>query len=328
MMEDLIKRKYFEKDNAFYKNVMNIDCFDQMCYQSLRGYDVDYFLIFCNDINLKFYKEDGKNPSINLNKFGFNNNLFEYKNEKVNWRFAENKINQILNSNHIVIFRTVTDYLKTYSWYRMEGPYTNFYHYSLLLGSDSTYYFYVDSPTTRNKKYFIPHPENPSVGCIYREELLEAFKIYCEIGYINIQSKYFNQIANIRIILDSIRNNFWGGDYSNCIGKIALRYLAQELRQKDGSDKIIEDTFVFDLICARHKLLKKNIIQYSRNIEKCNIKYMINILDILIKKWYLIKCYAIKYSVCSDKTLKFKMADLIEYSIIDFTQKFVEIIDI
>lgn len=75
--DKLLARNYYEYDNAFYTKKANISCWEQMLYQSLRDYDVDYFLIFCNDINVKLWKI-GEKWNVYQNDLGYNEELSSF----------------------------------------------------------------------------------------------------------------------------------------------------------------------------------------------------------------------------------------------------------
>ena len=76
-MNEYLIRSYYEYDNTFYKYGANISCWEQMKYQSIRNYNMDYFLVFCDDINIKFWT-DGRNNFISTNDLGYKDKLFTY----------------------------------------------------------------------------------------------------------------------------------------------------------------------------------------------------------------------------------------------------------
>lgn len=202
-MNHLLSRNYFEYDKMFYSQNVRLSCWEQMKYQGLRDYDIDFFLTFCNDINSILFIDDNKEWAIWPNDLNYNEKLCTYINVSNDVETAEKSIKEILDSGKAVVFQTAMDYLHTCAWFHENEPYTRFVHYAIIIGYVEDNFFYVDGPTMRNTKCFRPHHQNPAVGYIDRNELLISFKYHCKIGYFHINRRELSTIAGIRQILNN-----------------------------------------------------------------------------------------------------------------------------
>lgn len=325
-MNEYLIRNYYEYDNAFYKYGANVSCWEQMKYQSIRNYNMDYFLVFCDDINIKFWT-DGRSNFISTNDLGYNDKLFTYHCITEKAEEAEKSIKKILNLEKIVVFRTAMDYLHTSCWYHANEPYVRFKHNSIIIGENEDFYFYVDSPPMRNKQYFVPYHNNPAVGCIPRAELLESFKYKCQIGYIDINEEYLNCIADVNQILNGIKFNFFtSANKDILVGRIAMQSIVKSLKNNNGVETLLADSFIFELISSRHKKLKINMECYKELIKVENYAYCIKILNILIDKWTIIENLVIKYGIAHQENTILSIINLLEQNIIPLTEEFVNII--
>lgn len=326
LMNKYLNRNYYETDDAFYRKKANIDCWEQMQYQSLRDYNIDYWLVFCNSINIEIQQAKDQ-LFIKPHNLAYNKNLFEYHLVTTNPRLAGESINSILSMKKFVIFQTAFDFLKTYSWYRTTEPYTRFSHNAMIIGEDEQYYFYVDSPPMRNIKYFIPYHENASVGCIDKQELQHSFQYHCRIGYIEINENFLNHISDILMILKGIKSTYFDNQENDIkIGRSALLAFKNTLKNKIALEFLLTDSFVFDLIASRHSILKICIEKYCALIKNLNYNEYIHILDALIFKWRIIEKLSIKYTLTRDFYISEKIANLIEYDVIPLTDRFIQII--
>lgn len=326
-MENLIFRKYYEYDDAFYKNRMNISCWEQMQYQSIRGYAVDYFLVFCDDINIKLSVDsDKKQAYVYPNALGLNDRIFTYINCTENPVEAEKSIEDILNRGKVVIFQTAMECLRTCAEFHEKGPYGYSDHNAIIVGCDKENFFYVDSPPMRNEKYFVAHRDNAAVGCISRRELLNSFQYHCSIGYIDINEDEIYKVANINQIITGIKNNFYmyGEKGKEIVGKDALTRMICLLKSECRIAEIFDDPFSFDLIASRHEKLKINIITYEHLLEEKSSKETLPILDNLIKSWRTIEKLAIKFSVVKDIKIQWRIANILEHEIIRLEERLIE----
>lgn len=304
-MINYMQRDYFENDvYGFYSNNMNIDCCEQMEYQSLRNYNTDYYLVFCNDTNIT-YCEKNSNIDIIPNDLKINDNLFDFNVITESYEEVDYSIQEIIKNNKIVIFQTVFDKLKTYVWYHENGEYTKKNHNAIIIGYDNDYYFYVDSPPTRNKNYFESNLYNSSVGKIKKEELILAMKIHCKIGYINIFEEKLLEITSVDRILKKIIESYLGIPntkqiskyYTVLTGRVALEKLIQSLQNRDSSQRFFADPFDSELICSRHKILEICLKNYKYMF--CN-EYLQDVLDVLgelINYWKIVNHLIIKQSI-------------------------------
>ncbi len=309
-----LKRKYYENDKGgFYYRKMNLSCPEQMIYQSFRNYnlELDFDLFFLEDINIKMFKKDDsyiiKPNSLNSYTSWYREIIVteDYKN-------ALEAIDCLLAKGKLVIFQAPVDKLKTYSWYNPQGDATMLKHNAIILGQDSKYYFYLDSPPTRNKKNFQAHPDNSAVGLILKEELLEAFKIKCRIAYIEINSNSAKKLYGINDICCKIIKNYHkiscGDEY--VVGAQAIDVLIMVLEENKKSN--FGDVFISNLICSHLKRLyycglKTNY--FDENDEICQI------INEGIKKWEVIENLVIKWNM-TNNSLNHITKNLREYQII------------
>jgi hypothetical protein len=54
-----LERYYFiNEDGSEDKIIFSIDCYEKILYHALRDYNIDYKLVFCDDINLKMIENN------------------------------------------------------------------------------------------------------------------------------------------------------------------------------------------------------------------------------------------------------------------------------
>jgi len=323
-MNKYLKRQYYENDNTFYTHKASISCWEQMEYQSLRDFDIDYFLVFCDDINIKYKKEECYVSTHDLN---LNSEIFVYHCLTQNAKEAEKVIDEILQMGKIVIFRTASDFLRTSCWYHENEPYTHILHNAIIIGENNDFYFYVDSPPMRNKQYFISHPDNPVVGCIMRKELLESFSYACEIGYIEINEQKLGNIADIGTILKNIKKYFYYKSNDNVlVGKEALVNFMEYLGGGYNAEEVLSDPFPFNLIAARHKKLDICIDKYVSFFSDYKYIKLKKYLRQLIENWNIFEVLAIKYGISEKIICERKMSNLLKTKIIPLTEELIDII--
>lgn len=323
---ELVNLNYYEYDNAFYSHGLNMSCFEQAKYQSLRKYNIDFFLFFCDDINIRF-SEEGKNIFLKVNKLNYNKAICEYRCVTKNNEEAERHITNILKKKTPVVFRTALDSLRTYSWYHTELPYTRTRHYSLIVGEDENNFFYVDIPPIRNQLYFRPHPMNKAVGCIERKELLAAFAYSCEIGYMDVDGEHIQNVANIDKILKGIVQNYYSSNTiknENSIGKCALYKLVEWLKNFPDDKNEFLDEFVFEVLASRHAILKRNLCAYEEGLGKSELIRVVDLLDELTCQWRVIRNIILKNNINSQYDMCKKIAKVIEQEILPATEELMQ----
>lgn len=325
-MINLLEQKYYEYDNAFYKRNANISCSEQMKYQAIRKYNIDYFLLFCDDINVKFFYKNFARIAVKTNHFEYNNKLFTYINVTTDALKAEKSIEEILKEGNVVIFKTAMDYLHTCIWYHEDEPFTRFFHNAIIIGCDNDNFFYVDAPPMRNSQYFKPHPKNAAVGYINRSELIESFRYHCEIGYLKINVDELKHIANIRQILMGIKDNFYTCvmEEAYVLGEKAIIELSCLLNQDFIVKNLFVDFFPFDLIAARHKILKICLWNYKDELDNKVMDKLYPIISELMNKWYIIKNMVIKMGQKCDINIQRRIGEILAVNILPMTQRFVE----
>lgn len=325
-MNKLLLRKFYEYDDTFYSHKASIDCWEQMKYQSLRDHAVDYFLVFCEDINIKLRSFNGVFWIISPNCLEYNDNLFRYVTVTENALEAEIAIEQIVEMGKVAIFQAAMDCLHSCVWFHEEEPFVKTRHNAIIVGYDEHAFFYVDSPPMRNALFFVPHPDNPAVGCISRSELRHSFGYHCKIGYIDININKLNNIAGITKILNGIKSNFYSADINSMHGKNALLMFCNLLNGDKIISQIYNDIFAFNLITSRHKKLKINIQKYEDHLSRHFVNKADHILITLIEKWTILENLATKVSLTKDIKTQKRMAKLIQDEILPQTEKFISMI--
>ena len=323
----MLERKYYENDNGFYSQKISISCFEAAIYESLRDYDVDSFLFFCNDINLEFVDKREKRI-INVHDLHYNDEMFKYHCMTKEAAEAEQCIEEILKTGKIVVFRTAMDFLHTFVWYHPKEPYTRIYHRSIIIGCDENDFFYVDTPPTRNPHFFRAHPNNQAVGCIERKELLQAFELFCEVGYIEINESYIHAIADVEQISEGIIRNFYhinNQDSSSYIGKQALERFCITLKEEK---KFNLDEFVFERLASRNIIFKKNLCTYTDIMQKTKGKQIIFALDVLANRWRIIRNLIIRDEISPKGDHNVQIAKIIEKDIIPFSEQLICDLDV
>lgn len=300
IMNKYLLRPYFKNDKTgFYKNGINMRCLEQIRYQSIRDYDVDYHLVFCDDVNM-IYSINESMIGVFPNDINLNQDLFEHHLVTTDAKQAKFKIKEMLDMGKIVLFQTATNYLKTYKWYNSEDDYMARKHKAILIGYDDQFYYYVDSPETRNMTYFNPHPQNEQVGRICKKEFLEAMRLKCKISYIKINENKLSSIAPIEDIIQEIIKNYQDqslkveGEMHTYIGRIALVKVIDALEQNKTTFELLNIPFISELFISRHKRLEENIIKYDQSFCQNDVESVVIILNVIIRKWEVIKNLGIK----------------------------------
>lgn len=313
-----LERKYYENDETgFYYRKMNLSCPEQMIYQSLRDYDLDFDFFFLEDINLKVFKREDSyivKPNT-LNCYGS-----RYREVTVteDYNNASEVIDWLLKKGKLVIFQAPTDKLKTYSWYKPRGEATIVKHNAIIVGQDSEHYFYLDSPPTRSKKYFQPHPDNSAVGLILKHDLLDVFKIKCRISYIEANNNILKEMHTVKDICVKIIENYYQGSSENgdIIGAEALEALATILEENKKTN--FNDAFISNLMCSHLKRLYCCGLKtkFFRNEDE-----ICKIIKDGIAKWEIIENLVIKWGITNANTYSI-VKNIKEYQII--SKKLVE----
>lgn len=319
-----LERNYYENDmEGFYSRNMNLSCPEQMVYQSLRNYNIDFDLFFCDDINITITERtDIKYYRVYTNNLNLYHDWFYRKIVTEDYKYANAAITYILNMEKVVIFQAPTSMIKSFAWYNGGNPPAYAKHNSVIVGEDDKNYFYLDSPPTRNKQFFVHHPQNSAIGIIKKDELFEAFKVKCNISYIDIrENKIKKELYGIACILINILKNY-RNSHIIC-GREALINLRKIL--ENGYNCNFYDPFVSNLIGARYKKLKFCGLRDGVFFQQSNI---IKIIDELIEMWGLIENLMIKYKFTKSKIDIFKICATIE-KIIILNDKFeVELFDL
>jgi hypothetical protein len=73
-----LERYYFiNEDGSEDKIIFSIDCYEKILYHALRDYNIDYKLVFCDDINLKMIENNIFH--FELNKLHLNDGCIKFK---------------------------------------------------------------------------------------------------------------------------------------------------------------------------------------------------------------------------------------------------------
>lgn len=281
-------REFYENDkDGFFFNGIWINCFEQMEYQALRNYQIDYYLYLLDDINIKIINEENKEKIVPFKQERYTDIIKFYKRTE-HYSNSWDIIKQIIDNKNIVIFQTMFDALKTYRWYKKEGPYNRSNHYSLILGYERNFVYYVDSPTTRSLTTFKKSTFNSTVGIIKKEDLLNAFSLHCLVGEFIIEGLEKNKIDINKILLnmkDIYKNG--GGNIGRNAYLVLISYTQERLYE-------IIESYECALIKSQYLILKKCIENYYYSMNKEKI---LLILEDIIKLWDIIKKSAMEKEI-------------------------------
>lgn len=293
-MNKYLTRSYFSNDDqGFYKYNIFLRCTEQVMYQTLRDYNVDYKQIMCDDINMIFYDNIDR-KDVFVNDIEFKKSIFEYKcivKDNVN----QNDIEILLSENRLVIFQTAINRIKMYKWYGSED--NNFeisQHKAIILGQDDYNFFVLDSPFARNEEFFVKHQNNDQVGIVAKKEFMEAAKVRCEIGYMQINEHELESFSSIHEIISTIINNYYteNAEYQNgrivYLGRIAIIKLIEAISYKRDIWSFYNIPYICELFISRFRRLKVYLENYW---EVNDVIYQI---DRIIGIWDIIKLLIIK----------------------------------
>lgn len=315
-------RSYYESDPSFYTNGIIISCLDLIRREALREYNVDEYLVFCEDINVIFSSQPD-DIYFTMNHLDYKSEVCRYYNVTNNSGEAVNCIQQLLDDGKLVVFQTAMDYLKPNVWYHPNPPYIKTQHWSTLLGYDQQHYFLLEEPRVRSSQHFKAHPSNPSVGLLDKEELHQAFEIYCNVGYMKVNLEY---IPTINQILTEIVQNFYcvnNQEHSVYIGRQALEILVDMLN--NNLDVSVFDIFGLRVLASRYDILKINLLQCNSFTKEKDIS--VELLTKLANNWKMIENMRIKHEMSAQDNIGKRIANIIERDILPMTEKLIQCLE-
>lgn len=284
MNKNLKKRYLFDENNRVDKLCASLSCFEQYLYFSLKSYNINYKLFFCEDINIKVSLAD---YTVRRNNIFEDKDVFFIK----SWVQPEDKstiIEEIIRKNKIAIVSTAFNLLESYIWYdnSLEKMHTS--HYMGIIEFDENYYYFVESPLLILKNWQNQFPENKCIFKIEKDKLLYACSKFCEIKEISVNEKNIVYTNKLSKLIQKIIINF---DYISTnhkfIGNMALEVLKREI-STENRDKIhfFKDQFYSHLVYSRHNILKW-CLQEDKDYHKCeSFNNTVDILDKTINKWF------------------------------------------
>lgn len=296
MLLDIHKRFFLKEDNTEDVICFSLDCWEQYLYFSIKDYEIDSKIVFCNDINV-YYDRDKK--EINRNTIDFNKNLFSIKTCVDNKNFVK-IIEEIISRNNIAVLKTVFNLLEPYTWsnYIKHMLYTT--HNMGIIGLDDIYYYFIDSPMVINKEWPSISKENPCIFKIERYKLERVCSIYCKVSEIKVNVSYIHKIAKLKDIIQQIVVNYYDVGESNnrLLGGSALNEIKKDLYSGVDINQLafFKDHFLCHLIYSRIFLLKICIEEDNTYRNKTNFCTIINLLNSLLGAWYIIKEMILKNS--------------------------------
>lgn len=315
-MNKYLDRYYhIDKDGNLDFICLSIDCWEQMKYQALRNYNInfiDYNYIFCDNINLEF-RINNENYSINKISNYLNKDLYSIK------KYKENKnplilIKEILDNGDFVALRTMFNTLPPYNWFYETPNIKHSNHFCSIIGYKLDEFYIGESQFLINQEYCKKYSRNKNITILNGKDLLNSLKCHSDIRTIRINSNYLNKINKLHYLLEIIIKDFYNDSkfienkYNyKYIGKRALYEIKNTIEKNDKN--IFEIDFFkshFDahIISSRHKLLYnclKNDNEYSNMLD---IDYILNKILEAAKIWENLKLIILKNTINPIKNFK------------------------
>lgn len=295
-MNKYLKRSYFEKDiNSVYRVGGYLRCSEEIRYQLLRDFDVEYPLFISDDVNMIF-------SIYNSYENVFPNTLEIW--EQV-YRFSKitdkenlfHKVDELIDKSMLVVVNTAFDKINMYK--KNDKFYDLSKHKAMIIGRGSLGYYFLDNPYVIDYNKFIPHNLNEQIGIVKEEELRAAFSVKCEIGYIRIEPNIINSFDYKRDILSHMIENYFDKEvhyFHNIeyvIGKKALIQLMYAIKAKKNVKNLFTLPYICDVFWSRYYFLKYFVNKYIYN------ESMIKCIDEIMQSWKIIKNLIIR-QICKE----------------------------
>ncbi|MEF9958766.1 MAG: hypothetical protein RR776_02195 [Niameybacter sp.] len=291
---------------------IHINCWEQIIYNALKNYEIEYEFAFCDQINL-YLNKIGTTFEMECISTNIHEDLYKVEVVEIEVDIFET-INTLLDSGEILGVATAFNLLPPYIYYDEESIEVHNKHFMTMIGRDEEEYYFVESPLLiakeRNTTYF----ENPTINVIKKEVLQKAFKVSSSIRRVFINKKQLSEIDKLSDVIGMIIRDYKGEgmllDSSKdvYVGRKAFQEFIKILKENKlgyTESNFLQSHFPAHICYSRRMLLKK-CLEKSKN-EKHQISYIkcLGLLDDSINKWSLLKRSILKNIYIKDETRKF-----------------------
>lgn len=252
--------------------------------------------IFCEDINILYYKQSNLFCSWNLYD---RNPFFRITSKKIHFSKEQEYIDCALRRNHIIGLKTRFDLIDEYIWRSEDGPHTG--HTVAIVGKNNTHYFIIDSSEILNlpicqqktsSKEIVQIPiEHMQKAlnelCIVYEYTFLTDKVSTGINIYNILKKIYSRYISSQITITQAHPIYWGA--------AAYKEMFTDLKQKKGSWVLPFETHWYaHIISARRKILLNTLLLYT---DFCSNVPLYNYLNNSIHLWENLKSLIMKNNI-------------------------------
>lgn len=145
------------------------------------------------------------------------------------------------------------------------------------------------------------------------------------MGYIEVDSAYLNQVAQIEKVIDEILLNYNSKNNQEnlvYVGKQGLEKFVNQLRYMSLDDMSSLDEYSFELIASRHKLLNMNLVKCKSDRKVTPI--CTSLLENLSVRWRVLRSLLLKQKIIQIDDVRDRMAKKIDKEIIPTTAEFMK----
>jgi len=316
-MNRLERRYYINEDGSEDNLVQSVDCIEKILYHALRDYEgIDYIYAFCDDINIchNQYSDESK-FLITSSKLNLNRKLFNYKIKSVLPHHAIASVEKAIDNGVCIAVCTMFDMLPPYYWYQKPSKIgVSNTHWCLIVGYDKENLFFADSPDMLVAERMQTYPSNPTIGIISKSIMVEAFKKYCALLTVNINTKELPHIDNFDEVFKAVLLNYYtpsivkDGVIFNK-GRSALVAMIQSAEHTKFLDHVAGDYYIFYLQAKRREIFKSCMI--DKQSRYTDIKSTLEALDASIKSWNALHYLFMRHYHQPYKNLRERMQKMI-----------------
>ncbi|MGD1839217.1 MAG: hypothetical protein ACPKPY_14300 [Nitrososphaeraceae archaeon] len=303
-MDKYIKRlHYINQFGELDPLCLAIDCWEQILFQALRDYEIDYKFAFCDDINIKYYTREDR-CLICKSSLGLNSSLYNIETLSHNAYDIFNIINKTLDSNKFIAFKTMFDMIPAYTWYKKDSLGNHNTHISTIIGYDENNYYITDSPLVLVKDRCDFHPQNQTIVKINQKIFNDSFSRYCELITIDINEYNITNIYKLDELLYLIVENYYNptmdndGDIDIYYGRNALVKLYNSVSNQKFTylkKHFFSNHFELHILYSRRLILKWCLEAHScKYIKNIYFEKVIFYLNRSIEEWNTLKLITIK----------------------------------
>lgn len=280
MKININKRYHLDQFNDVDELCVSLDCWEQQLYFNLKEYNINCKLFFCNDINIRFFKESN---FVERNYIYPNNTIFCVR----EWEYSKDTseiIKQELDNDKILSICTSFNLLEPYIWYNnnLTNPHIN--HFMTLVGYDEKNYYFSESPLLINKNWKNKWEENKCIYEIRKDKLLQVCSLYSKICAIDVFEEKAHCLRDLHETIQNIISNYNNCNVNIYLGKKALQEF-QTVLTKGESVEFLKDHFPCHLIASRHLILKWCLEEDCIYMKCSLIGSVLDCLDKAIQLW-------------------------------------------